>query len=52
MMRRFLRSLGLAWCALLLAGRTSRAGALGPIDAFGMAEVVDGCSRMGLVRAE
>lgn len=43
----------LAWgAALLLSGRTSRTGALGPIDAFGIAEVVDGCARMGLVRAE
>lgn len=41
----------IAWGgAMLLTGRASRAGALGPADAFGLPALVDGCRRMGLVR--
>jgi short subunit dehydrogenase-like uncharacterized protein len=39
----------LAWgAAMLRAERTDAAGALGPADAFGLAALVDGCTRMGL----
>lgn len=41
----------IAWgAAMLLTGRASRAGALGPADAFGLPALVDGCRRMGLMR--
>jgi len=40
----------LAWGArACLASRTHGAGALGPVDAFGLDEVIDGCARAGLV---
>lgn len=43
----------LAWAAaMLLTGRARRNGALGPVDAFGLDALVDGCARMGLVRVE
>jgi short subunit dehydrogenase-like uncharacterized protein len=41
----------LAWAAaMLLTGRATGAGALGPADAFGLDALVTGCADMGLVR--
>jgi short subunit dehydrogenase-like uncharacterized protein len=43
----------LAWgAAMLLNGRARGAGALGPVDAFGMDDFVEGCARMGLHRVD
>jgi len=43
----------LAWgAAMLVTGHAAGAGALGPVDAFGLDALVDGCSRMGLIRVE
>ncbi len=43
----------LAWgAAMLVTGHAVGAGALGPVDAFGLDALVDGCSRMGLIRVE
>lgn len=43
----------LAWAAaMLLTGQSTGAGALGPVDAFGLDALVDGCARMGLARVE
>lgn len=43
----------LAWgAAMLLSGRSRGTGALGPVDAFGMTEFVEGCARMGLHRVD
>ncbi len=41
----------IAWgAAMLLTGRARAVGALGPVDAFGLPEFVEGCRQMGLVR--
>lgn len=41
----------LAWAAaMLLTGRATRAGALGPVDAFGLDALVAGCAAIGLRR--
>jgi hypothetical protein len=40
----------LAWAAALLLVSDVAPGVHGPVDAFGLAEVVDGCAAMGLVR--
>lgn len=41
----------LAWTAAMLAtGRTDGTGALGPVDAFGLAALESGCRDMGLAR--
>ena len=43
----------LAWgAAMLLNGRARGVGALGPVDAFGMDDFVEGCARMGLHRVD
>lgn len=43
----------LAWgAAMMLTGRARGAGALGPVDAFGLDALVDGCADMGLHRVE
>lgn len=39
----------LAWAAAMLLVTDVAAGVHGPVDAFGLAEVVDGCAAMGLV---
>jgi len=43
----------LAWgAAMLLTGKALRPGALGPVDAFGMDALVEGCAGMGLRRRD
>ncbi len=43
----------LAWAAaMLVTGQARGAGTLGPVDAFGLHALVDGCARMGLARVE
>lgn len=43
----------LAWgAAMMLTGRATAAGALGPVDAFGFEALVDGCADLGLTRVE
>ena len=43
----------LAWTAAMLAtGRTDGTGALGPVDAFGLAALAAGCRDMGLARVD
>ncbi len=43
----------LAWAAaMLVTGQATGSGTLGPVDAFGLDALVDGCSRMGLVRVD
>ena len=43
----------LAWgAAMLLTGRETGSGALGPVDAFGLDALVDGCAAMGLLQVD
>lgn len=43
----------LAWgAAMMLTGRATSAGALGPVDAFGFEALVDGCADLGLRRVD
>jgi hypothetical protein len=37
---------------MMLTGRATASGALGPVDAFGFEALVNGCADLGLARVE